>query len=112
MDDLKQATATLIFAGLLCIIALVAILRRPAPIEQFAAAQPVIFRINPNTADAHTLCLLPQIGPRTAEKLIDDRQANGPFNASTDLQRVPGIGIKTCIAIEPWIELSVQAPPR
>lgn len=50
--------------------------------------------ININTADAKTLEQLPGIGPSTAQKIISDRQKNGPFRTKEDLKRVSGIGDK------------------
>lgn len=51
-------------------------------------------KVNINTADAAALDTLPGIGPSTAEKIIADREANGPFVTIEDLQRVSGIGEK------------------
>ena len=34
------------------------------------------------------------MGPSTAEKIVADREANGPFRTVEDLKRVSGIGDK------------------
>lgn len=47
-----------------------------------------------NTADAALLDTLPGVGPATAQKIISDREANGPFASTEDLGRVSGIGPK------------------
>ena len=47
-----------------------------------------------NTATAAELEQLPGVGPATAQKIVDDREKNGPFAAPEDLMRVPGIGPK------------------
>ncbi len=47
-----------------------------------------------NTADAAALDTLPGIGPSTAQKIIAEREANGPFASLEDLTRVSGIGPK------------------
>ncbi len=52
-------------------------------------------RININTAGAEELISLPRIGAKTAERIIADRDANGPFKDVNDLTRVKGIGPKT-----------------
>ena len=45
-----------------------------------------------NTATAEQLDALPGIGPVTAQKILDYRQAHGPFHAVAELEGVPGIG--------------------
>lgn len=50
--------------------------------------------MNLNTAGADELDALPGIGPATAEKIVADRQSNGPFADVEDLKRVSGIGDK------------------
>jgi competence protein ComEA len=47
-----------------------------------------------NRASASELEALPGVGPATAEKIVSEREANGPFTSPEDLMRVPGIGEK------------------
>jgi competence protein ComEA len=51
--------------------------------------------ININTADAEALQTLKDIGPITAQKIIDHRTKNGPFKKKEDIKKVEGIGDKT-----------------
>jgi len=51
--------------------------------------------VNINTATATELETLPRIGPVTAQRIIEYREANGPFEAIEDIQNVPGIGPAT-----------------
>lgn len=51
-------------------------------------------RVNINRATAAELDTLPGVGPSTAEKIVADREANGPFATTEDLKRVSGIGDK------------------
>jgi competence protein ComEA len=63
--------------------------------------------VNINTAALEELDRLPDIGPLTAQSIIDYRTANGPFEAVEDIMDVPGIGlgmfekIKELITVEP-----------
>jgi competence protein ComEA len=52
-------------------------------------------KININTASAAELVQLKGIGEKKAEKIIEFREAHGPFETPEDLVKVPGIGLKT-----------------
>jgi len=45
-----------------------------------------------NTATPEQLDALPGVGPTTAQRIVDYRQAHGPFRSVDDLEAVPGIG--------------------
>ncbi|PAU78915.1 ComEA family DNA-binding protein [Halomonas salipaludis] len=51
--------------------------------------------IDVNTADAELLAELPGIGATRAQAIIDEREANGPFESADDMSRVSGIGAAT-----------------
>jgi competence protein ComEA len=51
--------------------------------------------VNINLAMATELETLPRIGPAIAQRIIEYREANGPFAAIEDIQDVPGIGPAT-----------------
>lgn len=51
--------------------------------------------VNINTATAVELETLPRIGPTMAQRIIDYREASGPFAAVEDICNVPGIGPAT-----------------
>jgi competence protein ComEA len=52
-------------------------------------------RLNLNTATIAELTALPEIGEATAIRIIEDREAHGPFDSVDHLDRVPGIGART-----------------
>lgn len=51
--------------------------------------------VNINTADQSQLDTLPGIGPALAQRIIQYREVNGPFNTIEDLKNVSGIGDKS-----------------
>lgn len=50
--------------------------------------------VNINTADADALASLPGIGDTLAQRIIDYRNAHGPFTSTAQLDQVTGIGQK------------------
>ncbi len=48
-----------------------------------------------NTADVAALDTLPRVGPATAQRIVEWREANGRFTSVDDLLAVTGIGPKT-----------------
>ena len=77
-----------------------------APEETETEPEGMASRVNLNTADAAALESLPGIGPALAQRIIDYRMANGPFQTTAEIQDVRGIGagiyakIKDSITVE------------
>lgn len=77
--------------------------------EDLAAANqglPADFRLNPNTADREELDLLPGIGERLADAIIEAREEL-QFEEAKDLMRVPSIKQKTLAKFERYLEFKV-----
>ena len=51
---------------------------------------PALLKVN--IAGAEELDGLPGIGPVLAQRIVDEREANGPYTGAEDLTRVEGIG--------------------
>ena len=56
-------------------------------------------KINITTARVDQLALLPGIGPRTAQAIIEYREQHGPFKRVSDLTKVRGIGEKRFVEL-------------
>ena len=61
--------------------------------------------IDVNTATLEQLVALPGIGPATAEKILEYRKENGPFDSAEDLLEISGIGPKKLAQIRPYLRL-------
>ena len=59
--------------------------------------------LNINTATAEELDALPGIGPGYAQRIVDYRESQGPFEAIEAIQNVPGIGASTFARIRALI---------
>jgi comEA protein len=57
--------------------------------------KPLEVIVNINTASLTELEVLPSIGPKTAQKIVDYRNKWGKFNKKEDIKKVSGIGQKT-----------------
>ena len=75
------------------------------PVAATAASTEVV---NLNTATAAQIALLPGIGPKTADLVVQYRQKNGPFKKIEEIMNVRGIGEKSFLRIKD--RLSVAAP--
>ena len=102
--DLRWSRRNLAALAILCVAAIMALAldgerieigRTPAVFPQRIAA--VSQKINPNTATVASMRRLGGIGPKTAQAIVDYRQAHRdePFVTCDDLRRVKGIGPKT-----------------
>ena len=86
----------LTLAALLAMTGFFLVRNRPgaAPVrtQHPAAEQEEFVPLNLNTATAEELEGLPGIGTVRAQRIVSDREANGPFRTVEDVMRVSGIG--------------------
>jgi competence protein ComEA len=73
-----------------------------------AAKTAVTGAININTASATEMEALPGIGAKTAARIIEYRQKNGPFKKIEDLMNVRGIGEKNFLKLKTQITVAAQ----
>jgi len=59
--------------------------------------------VNINTADAAELQLLPRVGPALAQRIIDFREAHGPFDSIDEIVAVKGIGETSLGNLSPYL---------
>lgn len=62
--------------------------------------------VNINTASSEELELLPRVGPALAGRIIEFREANGPFQTVDEILAVKGIGESSFAKLEPYIVTS------
>ena len=62
-------------------------------------------KVNLNTATLEQLEMLPRIGTKTAQSIIEYRTQNGLFEKAEDLIKVRGIGEKTVEELHDFITL-------
>ncbi|HEV3049191.1 MAG TPA: helix-hairpin-helix domain-containing protein, partial [Longimicrobium sp.] len=70
------------------------------------AGPPAASVLDVNRATAGELAGLPGIGPALARRVVEWRQAHGPFAAVDDLEKVPGIGPATVERLRPRVRVT------
>ena len=64
------------------------------------------YKIDLNSATWVELTQLRDVGPVTAQRIVNSREEAGPFSSIDDLQRVDGIGPKTVEKNRRWLRVS------
>jgi competence protein ComEA len=104
-----QAALVVILFGLVLAVAWTTV-RKP----ESAAAPPEAGRslkVDINRADRAELMLLPGVGPGLADRILEQRARNGPFDGLASLREVPGMGPATLEKIRPYLVLSWPEGP-
>ncbi len=112
-NGLLRLTAGQLLNGLMLVLVVVllgewcwVVTRRPEPfrIERGSEFQNS-FRLEVNSATWVEWMQLDGIGPAMANRIVADREVNGPFVSIDDLERVPGIGSGTLDRIRPALTI-------
>ncbi len=112
MTKRTQYTAAIVLGALALLLA-AAVVWRYAPAGRAAeittapaavrAVSPQYGLVDLNTADEEELRSLPGIGEKLAARIVETREANGPFRTREDVLAVSGIGEATYEKIAPYI---------
>ena len=76
-----------------------------APSRTAAKAAPTA-TVNINTAPASEFEGLPGIGAKTAARIVEYRQKNGPFKKIEELMNVRGLGEKNFLKLKPQLTIA------
>ena len=71
-------------------------------LEEVEAQSQGSLKVDINTADVEELDELPEVGPATAETIVEYRRTNGMFRSVDELEEIPGIGPATLEEIKPF----------
>jgi hypothetical protein len=117
----KQRTGAIIILAV--VIASLAIVARMNPVyisdkpEDGALAAKLKDRLDPNTASADDLAILPMLGTQRAREIIAFRQREIERHPNTivfekveDLSRVRGIGVATAKGLEQYLVFPITRP--
>lgn len=100
------ALGSFLLGILILFLARLALHSRPLSPDDFPRTEETyIKRVNLNAATAEELELLPGIGPKTAERIIELREARGKFTRIEELLEIKGMSEKKLEAIKPFIEI-------
>lgn len=62
-------------------------------------------RLNVNRASADELALIPGIGPKLAQRIVEERARRSGFTDLSQLRAVRGLGPKLWLRVEPFVSL-------
>ena len=83
--------------------------RAATPTKGADAASPAATgTINLNSASAEQIALLPRVGLKLAERVVEYRKTNGPFKKVEDLMNVSGVGEKSFLKMKPLITVTTK----
>ena len=99
---LRNVLTIVAIASLLATLPSAAVSAQSKPTAAASTAAPGV-TVNINTASATDLEGLPGIGAKTAARILEYRQKNGPFKKVEELMNVRGIGEKNFLKLKPQL---------
>ncbi|MBY0527826.1 MAG: helix-hairpin-helix domain-containing protein [Gemmataceae bacterium] len=83
------------------------VLRKPTTSAMGSGKKELTGTIDVNRATLEELQKLPGVGPKTAQKIVDER-TKAPFKTVDELRRVSGIGPKTLEKLRPHVRVHTE----
>ena len=83
--------------------------QQPSPVKPVRPAATATAPLNINTATQAQLELLPGVGAKAAERILEYREKNGKFKKVEDLMNVKGIGEKSFLKLKPLLTVTEKA---
>ena len=102
----RSALSIVVLSCLLCALPAVVVNAQPKSTPRAAAKPPSTAIVNLNTASTTDLEGLPGIGAKTAARILEYRQKNGPFKKVEDLMNVRGVGEKNFLKLKAQITVA------
>jgi competence protein ComEA len=62
--------------------------------------------VNLNTASPEQIALLPRVGLKAAQRIVDYRKTNGGFKRIEDVMEVKGVGERLFVTLRPHLSIS------
>jgi competence protein ComEA len=96
---------SMITATSMLVLASSTLAAQPAATQQTTGKGAPAAVVNINTASAAELDALPGIGAKTATRIVEYRQKNGPFKKIEELMNVRGVGEKNFLKLKAQISV-------
>jgi comEA protein len=101
----RSVLSIAVLSCLLCALPVTAAAQTKTTVRT-AAKPPSTAIVNLNTAAVSDLEGLPGIGAKTAARIVEYRQKNGPFKKIEELMNVSGIGEKNFLKLKPQLTVA------
>ena len=107
---LRPVFSFLAAASLLAVAPSIVAAQPKAATQQAAVKSAPTAVVNINTASAAELDTLPGIGAKTAARIVEYRQKNGPFKKVEELMNVRGVGEKNFLKLKAQLSVGAAKP--